>query len=1009
MRSATNIRVAIQTLILSLVAVCAISVQTPAAQATPSQPAISRIAADSVGPTIATLQAQINPNEADTTYRFEYGTTSAYGNGVPTDPTDIGSGASGVPVTTPLTGLQPDTTYHYRVIATNSHGTTTTEDQTFSTFGVASFHVSVTNADNTPDLQAGSAPYQITVAVALPVNKDTSGEPVPAGAIKDQSIELPPGLIGNANALPQCPRTLLTAGKELGASHCPSDTQVGVLTLNTSTGSTFTFPVFNLVPPPGVPAQLAVFALLFPITMNASVGPSSNYGTTVTLANLSQLFPTSSTSLTLWGVPADSGHDPYRGSCLSSSGTSNGNCHSDAPPRQFLTLPTECGSPLTIGLQTDSWEQPGDFLTAASTIESTPGTPLNLFGCERLDFNPTITVQPDTTVADAPAGLTIDVATPNQDPGSLATASLKNAEVTLPEGMTINAAAGDGLGACTAAQIELISTSPPSCPDSSQIGTAQVQTPLLPDPLTGAIYLAQPNENPFGGLLAAYVVAEGDGLLIKLPLQFTANPLTGQLTIALGNIPQLPLTDFKLTLHGGPRATLASPAACGTFTTTAQLAPYSAPQSGPPLTGSSSFLLDTGCTGNFAPSFIAGATTASASANTGFTLQLGRENGQQPIHDFTATLPPGLLANLDSVPKCQTSQVTTGSCDHASRIGSATIATGAGSHPLYLPGSVYLTGPYRDAPFGLAIVVPADIGPLNLGMIITRAQVFLAPGDMHLSILSDPLPQIQDGIPLRLRGVNLTIDRPGFLFNPTECGQQAVNSTIESSDGVSVARSTPFQVNGCKALTFTPQLEASTQAHASNLGNGAGIQVTITAHTHSQANLRSLALNLPSGLQPRLTTIQQACRANTFLVNPAACPSGSVVGDATVSTPMLASPLTGPIYLVFRGGKAYPELRLILQGEGTSIELDGLVKISRAKVITTTFATIPDVPINTFTLSLPRGPHSLLGAAGSLCTRSVRIGYTVVGQNGARVKRTTRVGVAGCRTQHAPSRTRARS
>ena len=1001
MRSSMGSGVAGRAIVLALIAVCATSAHTATAGAAPTLPTISAPSADNVGPTIASLQAQIDPHEADTSYRFEYGTTTAYGNVVPVEGADIGSGAENVTVTQALAGLQPDTTYHYRVVAANSQGTATTEAQTFSTFGVSSFHVAITNADGSSDLQAGSTPYEMTAAITMAVNDNGSGEPIPAGAAKDQSIELPPGLIGNPNALPRCPRSMLTAGDGFGASRCPADTQVGVLTITPASGSEITLPVYNLLPPAGVAAQFGVFALLFPITMDVSLGAGSDYATTVSLTNLSQVLQTTDTILTLWGVPANPSHDPDRGSCLTTSGTSNGSCPSGAPPRSFLTLPTACGSPLTFGLRSDSWEQPGNFVTAASTVEDTAGNAGEVLGCERLAFNPTIGVQADTTVADESTGLTIDLASSPQEPGSLATAGLRDAEVTLPEGMTINPAAGDGLGACTPGQIALTSASAAACPDSSEIGTAEAQTPLVSDPLTGSIYLAQPDENPFGALLAVYVVAEGDGLAVKLPVEFVADPLTGRLSIKLDGVPQLPFTDFKLKLNGGSRAVLASPADCGTFTTVAQLTPYSAPQSGPPLSGSSSFVLDSGCASSFAPSFRAGATTATAGENTGFTLQLARDDDQQDIESFAVTMPAGLLANLGSVPTCEAAQAATGACDPVSRVGSAIIATGAGARPLYLSGNVFLTGPYREAPFGLAIVVPAVVGPLDLGVVTVRAQVFLASSDARLKVVSDPLPQILDGIPLRLRAVDLTIDRSGFLFNPTDCTRGMAVGTIESTAGVSAALSTPFQVTGCRDLVFTPQLSATIQAHPRKQGDGAAMRVAITTRAHDQANMHALTIDLPNGVLPRLTAIQRACRASAFLVDPAACPAGSAVGHATVATAILASPMSGPIYLVSRGGAAYPELRTVLQGEGISVEVDGVMKISKAKVISATFAAIPDVPIHMFTLELPRGPDSLLGLTRNLCRSAVRMSYAIVGYNGARVARRARVHVTGCLERHA--------
>lgn len=981
-------------MVLVMCSACAIPVSSASA-APPSAPAVILTSVSGIGPTIATLQAQINPDGVDTSYRFEYGPTTSYGGTVPIGGADIGSSSENVSVRQSLEGLLPNMTYHYRVVATNSLGVVPSEDETFSTFGIQSFQASAINADGSADVQAGSHPYEITTEFKLSVNENASAEVTPAGSPKDIAVELPPGMIGDSNAIPRCPDSMLV-GNELGGSRCPQNTQVGLLALRIGS-SNFVFPLYNLVPPAGVPAQFGIFALLFPVTMEASVRTGGNYGITVSLDNLSELPPITGTSLTLWGVPADPSHDPYRGSCLSEEGVSTGDCPSEGSLTPFITLPTECGSPLTIALQVDSWAQPGDFAAARASTDNAAGAPLDVTGCEKIDFDPTISVRTETTSADTPTGLTIDMALPQSQAGSIATASLREATVVLPEGMSVNPAVADGLGACTEAQIMLADASQSQCPESSKIGSAEVHTSLLTEPMTGSVYLAEPDENPFGALLAAYMVVEGDGVTLKLPLQLIANPSTGQISVRLTGIPELPFTDFEISLHGGPRAILASPDRCGTFATGTQLTPYSAPYSGPPSTPSSSFVIETGCGGNFAPSFVAGSTVAAAARDTSFTLQLNRADGQQHIQGLTAAMPPGVLANLGSVPACGSAQAATGTCGSASRIGTATIAAGAGSHPFYLSGSISLTGPYRGAPFGLSIALPTLIGPFDLGAIVLRAQVSLASNDLHLVIASDPLPQIIDGIPLRLRTVALTINRPGFLFNPSGCAAQQVSAIVESAEGASASLHTPFHVSGCAGLSFRPKLTASTQAEAGRTGDGAGIEVKVALSTHNGANIRSLTVNLGGQLRPRLTTIQRACRETVYLSNRAVCPIGSQVGQATIATSVLGSSLTGAIYLVFRGGTSNPDLAMVLQGGGVSVELEGALTVSRTGSLGATFSDLPDVPLQTFILGLSRGSHSLLGAISSPCSKSPSMSYAIVAHSGAKAKGTTKVAVDGCR------------
>jgi|HubBroStandDraft_6_1064221.scaffolds.fasta_scaffold44808_2 hypothetical protein len=987
---------------MTLIIMCAAAVLAVPASAVALPPTVVSVSVDVVGPTTTTLQAKITANGADTTYHFEYGTTTAYGSVAGPTAANVGPDAEGASVSQRVEGLSPDTAYHYRLVASNSQGVTTSADKSFSTFGVAGFAASAINADGSPDTQAGSHPYEVTAGFTLPVNENAVGEPIPAGSIKDLEIELPQGLVGNADAVPRCPHGML-GGALLGASSCPADTQIGLMELSTAAAH-LVVPIYNMVPPPGIAAQFGVFALLLPVTMDASVRTGGGYGMTVSLADLTQVLPVTGTSLTLWGVPADPSHDADRGKCLSFEGVSTGSCPSEGLPTPFITLPTECGSPLTIGLRVDSWEQPGDFVSASTTAQSGASTPADVIGCEKLNFDPTVSVLPEQVSADAPAGLTIDMALAREEADSLADANLRDILVTLPEGMSVNPAMGAGLGSCAEAQVALDDAAQPSCPNSSNIGSAEVDTPLLSEPLVGSVYMAQPSENPFGALLAAYVVVEGDGVWVKLPLELTPNPTTGRLSVSLSNVPELPFTNIKLSLRGGPRAALASPDSCGAFTTTAQLTPYSEPEGGPPFSSAGSYIVDAGCEGGFAPSFVAGASSIQAGHSTGLTLQLARGSGQHYIEDLTAALPPGLLGDLGSVPLCASAQAAAGTCGTGSQVGITTLSAGAGPAPLELPGKVFLTGPYREAPFGLSIVVPALVGPFDLGTIVLRAQVSLASSDLHLVIASDPLPQILQGIPLRLRAVNLDINRPAFLFNPTSCSQQALAGTIGAVGAESASLSTPFSVTGCAALSFAPKLTASTQAKASNRGDGASFQVSVASANHNQANISSLAVDLPSELQPRLTTIRRACRAARFRVDPATCPAASLVGSATVSTPALASPLTGPAYLVSPGGTAYPEMMMVLRGGGVAIDINGTVKISKTGSVSTTFDALPDVPLSAFGFQLSRGPHSMLGATSNLCSKRFNIQYSGLAYSGAQVKGTKRVAVAGCRKRKARDR-----
>ena len=267
----------------------------------------------------------------------------------------------------------------------------------------------------------------------------------------------------------------------------------------------------------------------------------------------------------------------------------------------------------------------------------------------------------------------------------------------------------------------------------------------------------------------------------------------------------------------------------------------------------------------------------------------------------------------------------------------------------------------------------------------------------------DSIPQIIDGIPLRLRTIDVDIDRPGFFFNPTNCAPLAVNATIASAQGASAAESSRFQAVNCATLKFTPKLTALTRANGEFAGHGASLHIAI-AGPAGQANMRSLKVDLPQRLPARLETIQGACPERTFDANPAACPKASVIGQALVATPILAGLMAGPAYLVAKGGKtpigtsAFPDMVLVLQGDGVRIDLRGEVYVSEKNITSTTFRSIPDVPIRRLDLILPEGKTSILAASAGLCTKKpLRMSTAITGQNGARLKPTVTVAVSGCK------------
>jgi hypothetical protein len=867
-------------------------------------------------------------------------------------------------------------------------------------FGFEYFNALNAGLDGLPETQAGAHPYEFTTRVELnsrfrPLPENTGGEATSIQDVKDVVVDLPLGFLGSALAAPEC--TLAQLSSE---QRCPPDTAVGHLYTAPGADTSVDSPLYNVVPEHGVAAEFGYYdQLKSSHVLYSSVVPSpAGYLLRSIAPDVPQVQLTSIEAV-LYGNPAEK------------AGTGNA-------PVALFTNPAACtGEPLRTSIHMDSWQSPGrmnpdgtpDLSDPAWTAGASESPPVT--GCNLLRFEPSLSARPETTTTDAPTGLEVELKVPqNETPGSLATPPLRDASATLPAGLTVNPSAATGLGACTEAQIALGSPDAPTCPESSKVGSVEVSTPALPGVLTGSIYLAAQNENPFHTLLAGYIVIDDPttGVMVKIPGSLTPDPSTGQITGVFKENPQFPVSDLKLHFFGGARGELATPNACGTFTTTSDLMPWSAPDSGPDATPSDSFPINAGCANAFNPGFTAGSVNPQAAGYSPFTLFLTRSDGEQNLAGLTVTLPPGLLGKIAGIPLCPDANANAGTCPESSLLGSVQAGAGVGPNPLFVGGRAYLTGPYNGGPYGLVVEVPAVAGPFNLGTVVVRQSLRIDPHTSQVTAVSDPFPTTLDGIPLRIRRVDVTLDRPGFMFNPTNCTPLAINGTVTSTQGASANVSSRFQAGGCRELPFKPTFKVSTQAGTSKK-NGASLDVKVGS-TPGQANIGKVAVTLPKALPSRLTTIQQACPEATFNANPASCPAGSNIGVATARTPVLANPVVGPAYLVSHGGAAFPDLVLVLQSEGIKLELVGSVNIKK-QVTSSAFNSVPDAPISSFELKLPEGPHSGLTAVlpakakGNLCGTSLIMPTTMTGQNGAVLKQNTKIAVTGCtKAKKKPSR-----
>jgi hypothetical protein len=906
-------------------------------------------------------------------------------------------------------------------------------------FGIEDFEMLSEEEDGVPSLQAGKHPFQFTGVVSLNAgalaNNPENQEP--AGLARDLTIQLPPGVLGNPTALPQCTAaqfTTLVVGEILTHNLCPPETAIGVANVtfnapgNGPRFDTRVVPVFNLTPLPGEPARFGFEVLTARAYLTTSVRTGSDYGVTLKASNIPELVGFLSSKVTFWGVPGEAVHDHARGwACI--FGEASCTASKDSQPVPFLSLPSSCTGPMRASVQADSWGEPEPTHPEQEPLFSEYSIG-GLEGCNLLQFKPEIEVAPDVPNASTPTGLGVTVHVPQTatlNPKGLGESVVRNTTVTLPEGVSVNPGGADGLEACSTEMIgflgketgqpdqDLFTSLTPTCPNAAKVGTLEIETPLLPNSLKGAVYLASQNSNPFGSLLAMYLVAQDpvSGTLVKLAGEVSLNQATGQLTSTFKNTPQLPFENLRLHFFGESRAPLGTPALCGDYTTLASFAPWSG---SPPSVSSSTFKIGSGPNGSacanplpFEPSLTAGSTNIQAGAFTPFTTTVSRQDGNQDIHAIELHMPAGLSGALSGVELCPEPQASQGTCGPASMIGETTVSVGLGGNPYSVRGGrVYITGPYHGAPFGLSIVNPAKAGPFDLGKgpcdcVLVRAAIQIDPTTAEITIATDQsgpnaIPTMLDGIPLQIKHVNVTITRPGFTFNPTNCNALHITATLTSNQNTIKTLTVPFQATNCATLAFKPKLTASVSGKNSRK-NGARLQVKLAypkAPWGSQANIAKVKVDLPKRLPSRLTTLQKACTDKIFDQNPALCPAASRVGTASTKTPIIPVPLSGPAYFVSHGGAKFPELIIVLQGYGVTVYLHGETFISKTGITSSTFHTVPDVPVNTFEITLPQGPNSALAANGNLCNTKPQMPTTITAQNGLAVHKPTKITVTGC-------------
>ncbi len=946
----------------------------------------------------------------------------------------------------------------------------------------ASFGISEGGATTALSTTQAGAASDITTSIAFN-SVDSTGSL--AEDTKDLVTEEPPGFAGDLVDTPTC------TPAQFGERKCPIDSQIGITTVVLTNGpnnvhpqDTFSQPLYNLSPNPG---EVAKFGFVVDevdyIEGNVRVRPG-DYGLTVSFHNTFEgLTELDFVTLTVWGVPGNPIHDPWRFE-PGFSGGSFGHPAETAPVPYFIN-PTSCegeGTRLKTLFRITSWQHPNES-------ESPPPTEMlfgPITGCDRLSLPTTFSAVPSTVNSEAPTGLDVNLGVQQtyDNAYGLATSALKKAVVTLPEGMTVNPSAGTGLGACTQAEYEeeeLEVSATRGCPNDSTLGSVTVETPALREKGTGSVFLAQPYANPFhsfahpfGSLIALYIVIRFPerGVIAKLAGEVAPNPVTGRLVTTFEGVPTLhgpyllglppvPFSSFQFKFIQGPTSPLVSPPACGSYQVGTALTPYSEPESvlselAPAWSITQGFEEGSPCPAGgvppFKPGISAGTLDEDAGSYSPLDLRITRNDGQQEITGFSSQLPPGLTANLTGVPFCseadiQLAREKTGheeeaapACPAASEIGHTLVGAGVGSVLAYAPGKVYMAGPFEGAPFSIAAITSADVGPFDLGTVVVHLPLYINPETAAVSIpagAADQIPHIIRGIVVHVRDIRVYIDKQDFTLNPTSCEHLTFAATVNGAgadptnpvdeDPVTVAD--PFQAADCASLKFAPKFAVSTSGKTSRL-DGASLHVSLTYPAGSlgqDANIKEVRVDLPKQLPSRLPTLQKACTEAQFTANPAGCPAASRIGSATAVTPILPVPLAGPAYFVSNGGAKWPELIIVLQGDGVTIDLHGETLISKAGVTSSTFKTVPDQPVTSFELTLPEGPYSALTTEDNLCsatttvtvkkkvavrvhgrrktvTREVkktepttlRMPTEFVAQNGAEIHQDTPITVTGC-------------
>lgn len=869
---------------------------------------------------------------------------------------------------------------------------------------------------------AGGHPDVIT-EMSLASHQNQNG-PVPPCECHDPrniGVHTPAGVIANPHVVSVCDP------KDIPNFECSADAQVGAAIIHLQSLGWLVLPIYRTVPQTG---QAALFVFSIPtrkatpqyLAVNARTG--SDFGLDFRFEGLSHAVPPDFTATLFWGVPGLEQHDMLRMApgmrafqCATDptaaifAGELPVDCNVEGPgPKKpirsslpiapFTQNPTTCVGPLESTLDVLFYDH-----TTAHGETSWPATT----GCDKLVFTPSLAAAPTTEESDSASGLAVDLKVPQfQAADTPSPSELRANRVELPPGFSINPNAADGKVACTSAQANFGNESPAECPENSKIGTTELDSSALPGPIFGYIYLGTPlPENRW----RIFLTASGFGTNVKLEGSAHLDTQTGRIVTTFENLPQTPFQEFNLHFFGSERGLFATPTQCGTFAVNSMFTPWASELSD--QTSTQFFDVSSGPEGKqcpnghrpFAPDFGAGVEDNTAGISSPFSLEIRRADGDQYLSALHVSTPPGFLASLKGIPFCSESQIAqlmssgysgaaeqgSSACPAASQVGTAIAGAGAGTHPVYVPGRVFLAGPYKGAPLSLVISVPALSGPYDLGVVAVRAALNVDKETAQVAALSDPLPLIQEGVPLRTRFIRVNLDRPGFALNPTNCSPGSVRADLSGDEGATATAAAHFQIANCGDLPFRPDLSLQIKGSSKRRAHP-GLHVTVGAQP-GEANIARNTVALPPSLILDNSHIGDPCTRVEFAAG--RCPDSSLIGSARASTPLLNEPLEGSVFLRSNPTGVLPNLVVALKGI-VSIDLVGEIDSTKAGGLRTTFTRVPDAPITKFTLDLVGGKKGLLQNTENLCSSKQTARIAMVGQNGIARRGTTRIkGVCG--------------